>query len=370
MIEANAVGNQPPVADLEAHPASGDTPLPVALDASGSSDPDGSIVNYEWDFNGDGLYDAYGPLAIAGYTFTMPGSHDVWVRVTDDSGAQDTAQATVDVFDPGNAPPVASLTATPDGGAAPLAVALDASASSDPDGTIVKYEWDFDGDGLRRLRRPEQRQSYVRLARHLRRQGPRDRRRRQPGYRAGADYGHRASGRAGAHRFLYRHPGGRQHAAAGSGVRSGGEQRPRWHDRALRLGLRRNGVGTAIPSRQSPCGTPTQGDSYTPKLRVTDDDDLFDESTTTFSVSGPPNAVLEADETAGPSGTEINYDASNSSDPGGSIVLYEWDLDANGSSRPIRARRLRLRIPTIPRTTTTCSCASPTTTARRTPTRC
>ena len=46
-----------------------------------------------------------------------------------------------------NQPPVASLTVSPSAGAAPLAVALDASASYDPDGVIAAYRWDFDGDG-------------------------------------------------------------------------------------------------------------------------------------------------------------------------------------------------------------------------------
>ncbi len=45
-----------------------------------------------------------------------------------------------------NLPPVASFIADPKAGKAPLRVSLDASASSDPDGAIVRYVWDF-GDG-------------------------------------------------------------------------------------------------------------------------------------------------------------------------------------------------------------------------------
>ena len=47
---------------------------------------------------------------------------------------------------PANQPPVASFTSTPPSGAAPLAVTLDASDSSDADGEIVSYAWTIDGD--------------------------------------------------------------------------------------------------------------------------------------------------------------------------------------------------------------------------------
>jgi PKD repeat protein len=48
--------------------------------------------------------------------------------------------------EPPNQPPIAVITATPESGSAPLAVALSGSESSDPDGQIVAYAWTIDGD--------------------------------------------------------------------------------------------------------------------------------------------------------------------------------------------------------------------------------
>jgi glucose/arabinose dehydrogenase/PKD repeat protein len=46
-----------------------------------------------------------------------------------------------------NQPPIAVISAQPTSGPAPLTVAFDGTASSDPDGDPVTYAWDLDGDG-------------------------------------------------------------------------------------------------------------------------------------------------------------------------------------------------------------------------------
>ena len=91
----SVVTNQPPVARLTVTPSSGTAPLAVRADASASSDPDGRIVSYRFDF-GDGT--VVGPQAGATAAHTYGAGH--WtarVVVTDDGGATGSASATVDV---------------------------------------------------------------------------------------------------------------------------------------------------------------------------------------------------------------------------------------------------------------------------------
>jgi PKD repeat protein len=53
----------PPIADIDANPTSGNTPLIVDFDGSGSYDPDGGTIDlYEWDFDNNGTVDATGAI--------------------------------------------------------------------------------------------------------------------------------------------------------------------------------------------------------------------------------------------------------------------------------------------------------------------
>lgn len=139
-----AAGPQPPIAVGTAIPSSGQAPLAVAFDASASNDPDGTVAAYHWAF-GDG---GQATTATANHTYTTAGDYTATLTVTDDEALTDTATFAIHVSaqPPPNQPPIAHFTATPTSGDAPLDVAFDASSSSDPDGSIVSYWWDF-GDG-------------------------------------------------------------------------------------------------------------------------------------------------------------------------------------------------------------------------------
>ncbi|QDP95167.1 PKD domain-containing protein [Microlunatus elymi] len=112
--------------------------LKVSVDASASSDPDGTISSYAWDF-GDGATDT-GKTAT--HTYAAAGDYTVKLTVTDNDGATDSTTKTVTVAVPVNQKPTAAFTTTTDD----LKVSVDGSGSSDPDGTISSYAWDF-GDG-------------------------------------------------------------------------------------------------------------------------------------------------------------------------------------------------------------------------------
>ncbi len=147
-ITVNAIDKEPPVADLQASPVAGNAPLNVNFNATGSYDPDGFIVRYDFDFDGDGIWDAYDSSSITAWTYLSPGNYEAKVRVTDDDGAQSTDVSDIAVNMSGNELPVADLQASPTSGESPLLVSFDATRSYDPDGAIIRYDYDFDGDGI------------------------------------------------------------------------------------------------------------------------------------------------------------------------------------------------------------------------------
>jgi PKD repeat protein len=84
---------QPPVAVMNATPTDGSAPLAVTFTSTGSTDPDGTIQRYEWDF-GDGAT-ATGPTA--NHTYTAPGTYSATLAVWDNDGLADTDGKTITV---------------------------------------------------------------------------------------------------------------------------------------------------------------------------------------------------------------------------------------------------------------------------------
>ena len=102
VLEYIRVGTVPPVAQLNnVGPRYAYGQLDAQFDASASLDDDGAIVKYEWDFDGDGSFEAESaddPLAT--HSYDSPGTFPALVRVTDDSGITASAVSAVSVGGP------------------------------------------------------------------------------------------------------------------------------------------------------------------------------------------------------------------------------------------------------------------------------
>ena len=120
----------------------------VCTFTDGSSDADGRVMAYSWDF-GDGAAGAawdYGGAAgattkDAQHTYAAANTYAVTLTVTDNGGAATSVTKSVEVSGPPDAPPTASFSSS----CTDLTCTF-TDLSSDDDGTVVGFQWDF-GDG-------------------------------------------------------------------------------------------------------------------------------------------------------------------------------------------------------------------------------
>lgn len=129
------VGNQPPVADFIFAPENPTVNEDVYF-TDISTDPDGMIVSWWWDF-GDGYYsDLQNPI----HRFYLVGPYDVELTVTDDDGVIGTIQKTIVVYTP-NYPPSEPSNPSPGDGATNVDLNVTLSwTCSDPDGDPLTYD--------------------------------------------------------------------------------------------------------------------------------------------------------------------------------------------------------------------------------------
>jgi PKD repeat protein len=145
-IESNkattvSVGPAPvsPTADANG-PYSGRATEEISFSSSGSNDPDGSITGYLWDFGDGGTSTAANPT----HTYASEGDYTVTLTVTDNDELTGTDTSPCNVA-PAPEPPVAFANG-PYEVTVGSAVSFSSAGSTDADGTIVAYSWDF-GDG-------------------------------------------------------------------------------------------------------------------------------------------------------------------------------------------------------------------------------
>jgi PKD repeat protein len=147
--------NRPPVADAGKDYGAGEyyevfEGRTVELDGSNSYDPDGDeLISYEWDLDEDGTFetpstDGFTTFSAAGYD---AGANRirmyVFLKVVDEHGAEDIAQARVQIYDQA---PTAVFSAPSEPQLDCTAVQFTDQSTSEVD-DIVSWAWDFGGLG-------------------------------------------------------------------------------------------------------------------------------------------------------------------------------------------------------------------------------
>lgn len=108
VMDAIEAAQQSPVAEA-GNTYDGYVDQPMLFDGGLSFDPDGTVVSYEWDWNGDGTYEDSTTDAVIVHSFSSAMSGQVRLRVTDNDGLTGIDVADVEITEA----PTATLTATP-----------------------------------------------------------------------------------------------------------------------------------------------------------------------------------------------------------------------------------------------------------------
>ncbi|MDJ0807552.1 MAG: PKD domain-containing protein [Gammaproteobacteria bacterium] len=280
----------------------------VAFDGSGSTDSDGNIVSYAWDF-GDGTT---GSGVSPSHTYASAGTYNVTLTVTDNDGLTDSA-ATTATIDPPPAAPTADA-GGPYTGIAGQAVAFDGSGSTDSDGNIVSYAWDFGdgttGSGVSPSHTYASAGTYNVTLTVTDNDGLTDSAATTatidpPPAAPTADAGGPYTGTAGVALTF---------DGSGSTDSDGNIVSYAWDF----------GDGNTS-TEMSPTHTYATGGLYNVTLTVTDNDDLTDTASTTADINNPPVSDPNGPY-SGLAGEAINFDGRGSDDSDGTIVSYAWDF--------------------------------------------
>jgi len=140
------IANEAVVAQITALPETGAVPLEVVFSPEGSTDPDGEIILYEWDFDGNGEYEIVEKTAKEiKKVFPKVGDFKVKLRVT--GANHDTAEIekTIVVAESENLQ--AKITSNKAfEGLPPYEIELNAEKSFTRFGKIISYQWQVEGE--------------------------------------------------------------------------------------------------------------------------------------------------------------------------------------------------------------------------------
>ncbi|MFA5389189.1 MAG: PKD domain-containing protein [Candidatus Omnitrophota bacterium] len=127
---------------LSASPLKSTAPCKVFF-KGGAFCPQG-ISRYDWDFDGDGVFDVGSTTEEVVKTYSLPGKYDAELKVISADGLTGSEKVLIEMDDPKIFSVLYSM--RPVAGNVPVEVSFDAIVNSSA--PIRKYQWDFEGDGL------------------------------------------------------------------------------------------------------------------------------------------------------------------------------------------------------------------------------
>ncbi len=316
----DASANQWPVAVANVSTNEGNIPLAVNFSSAGSTDPDGIVISYFWEF-GDGT-SSTAPNPI--HTFTTADNYVVRLTVTDNHGATTTQTVLLKASLP-NQIPVAVARAVPQSGPAPLNAVLYADGSYDPDGPIGNIEWISD-DGSTYWGSP----AYFTFTVN--------------GTHTVTLRVYDNRGDIGTTNILINVGGPNLKPVAAASASPTNGPAPLWvyfsaagsHDtdgNIVSYAWTFGDGGTA--DYASPTWYYANPGTYTAKLIVTDNAGGKDTNSVTIWVGAsnrPPVAVVSANPTKGTVPLTVNFNSAGSGDPDGGIASYSWSFGDGGTS--------------------------------------
>ncbi|WP_221901232.1 PKD domain-containing protein [Bathymodiolus platifrons methanotrophic gill symbiont] len=293
----------------------------VPLDVTLNAIPIGGYPPYQfqWDLDGNNTIDDLRQNFV--HTFLQRGNYNLSLKIKDHKGYEAIATKLISV----NSEPLVIAAASPNSGPVPLPVIFTATVS-DADGSITKYDWDFDGDGV-----VDQSSETTENASHT----------------------YQQAGLYNAKLTVYDNDG---HSNSDTTTISVGSSPEVVASADIFTGiapLSVNFSGTATDSDgrivsyewdfdgdkqfdydNSLSATTThiyeEGGVFNATLRVVDDDGLLDEDSVSISVSGSPTSLPGAYPLSGSTPLTVTF-FSNGKDLDGGPEYYDWDFDGNGS---------------------------------------
>ena len=298
----------PPVANAGG-PYSGYATQSIAFTSTGSSDPHGLALTYAWDF-GDG---ATSPVASPSHAYSKAGTYTVKLTVSDSTGLSGSATTKATIATLGA--PVANI-GGPYSGQTGQSIPFDASASTDPNKSVLTFGWNF-GDGSQGSGATAK-HSYDQAGKFIVTLTLTDTYNQTATATTTATITHPAQSPVA-------NAGGPYTGFSGSAVAfSGGASTdpnnlvPTY---AWDFGDGAQGSGVSPSHAYSKAGT------YTVKLTVSDSTGLSGSANTTANIStlSAPVANIGGPYT-GQTGRSITFDASTSTDPNKSALTFAWNF--------------------------------------------